>query len=155
MNTLKPGQPSKIWLAFAVSPFEMFIAVFFALYGLISFVISDLVTPPTVQGTVSFGLIIVWHIALALGGICAALGRMLEKERLELSGLAMIGFACGLYAGVLGVSAGWGSSAAVGLLISILGACIARMKVIRRSIQAQELAVHIVEELRHNGGPHQ
>lgn len=153
MNNPQPGQPSKVWLAFTVSPFEMFIAMYFALYGSISLIVSDIVTPPSVLTSLTLGLLIVWHVSLALGGACTAIGRMMEQERLELSGLAMIGFACGLYAGILAAGPGLSASAAIGLLVAILASCIARMRVIRRSIRAQELAVHIVEELRHNGGP--
>jgi hypothetical protein len=151
MTQRKPGQPNKLWLAFVEDGFEMVIALIFGLFGLFSFLYSDILTPPSVDATMDYRLIIIWHLSSA-GGLAAAAGRVLLWERLELSGLASLAFSCLFYLSVVIVVAGTASFGLAILLVGVAAGCLIRMWVLRKSLKAQEMAHHIVEELRHNGG---
>lgn len=151
MTHKQPGQPNKLWLAFAQDSFEMPIVLAFGIYGLFSFIFSDFATPPSVAGVATTALIMVWHVTMA-GGIAAAIGRVFEWERLELSGLVSLGFSCAFY---LVVAIGILGSASLGLsvlLLAVLLGCIARGHIIRKSLKAQDLAHNIVEIVRHSNG---
>lgn len=150
MTQRKPGQPSKLWLAFVEDGFEMAIALAFGIFGLISLVFSDIVTPPSVQEAQTLALILVWHFTMALG-LAAPLGRVLELERLEMSGLASLAFSCLFYLSAALFVAGIGGFGVSILLFAVTAGCIFRMYVIRKSMKGQKLAHHIAEELKHNG----
>jgi hypothetical protein len=151
MTQKQPGQPNKLWLAIAQDSFEMPIVLVFGLYGLFSFIFSDFATPPSVASAATTALVMVWHVTMA-GGIAAAIGRTFEWERLELSGLASLGFSCGFY---LVVAVGFIGSASLGLaalLFAVLSGCIARGYIIRKSLKAQDLAHNIADIVRHSNG---
>lgn len=152
MTSKQPGQPNRFWLAFTVSSFEMPISLAFGLYGLASFVFSDILTPPSVGSTYELWLIIIWHLLMALGGFGTAIGRLLEWERLEMSGLAALGLSCVYYvvaALVVNHEAAFGLTV---LLLALLWACITRMYVLRKSIKAQKFAHNLVETVIRNNG---
>lgn len=150
MTQRKPGQPSKIWLAFVEDGFEMVITLIFGLFGLFSLVFSDILTPPTIESSQDVVLVVIWHFTSAMG-LAAAAGRILEFERLEMSGLASLAFSCLFYLGVVTFVAGTASFGLATLLVGITVGCLIRMWVLRKSMKGQKLAVHIVDELRHNG----
>lgn len=151
MTNRTPGQPSKIWLAFAVSPFEMLVALYFGLFGVASVLLSDIISPASVDEAYPLLLIAVWHGLLAFGGLATFIGRMFEFERLELCGLAGIVVASGYYIAALLIIAGAVSTAAAGAYICIAVGAIFRMWVIRKSLQGQKMVGKIVVELRRNG----
>lgn len=151
MTTKQPGQPSKFWLAFTVSSFEMPISLAFGLYGIASLIFSDILTPPSVDQTYELYLIIIWHLLMGLGGFATFVGRLVEWERLEMSGLAAFGGSCAYYIVAAYFINGRAAFGLTVLLLSILWACGTRMWVLKKSIKAQELARNIVEHLRHNG----
>lgn len=150
MTQRKPGQPSKLWLAFVEDGFEMVIALIFGLFGLSSILFSDILTPPSVESTQEFTLIVIWHVTSALG-LAVVAGRVLEFERLELSGLASLAFSCLFYLGVAIFVAGTASFGLGILLVGITAGCLMRAYVIRKSLKGQKMASHIAEELKHNG----
>ena len=151
MTNRTPGQPSKVWLAFAVSPFEMLIALYFGLFGLASIILSDLISPASVTEAYPLMLIAVWHGLLAFGGLATFVGRMFEWERLELCGLAGIIVASGYYIAALLIIAGAVSTAAAGAYICIAIGALCRMWVIRKSLKGQKMVGKIVVEMRRNG----
>jgi hypothetical protein len=150
MTQRKPGQPSKLWLAFVEDGFEMVISLIFGLFGLFSLVFSDLLTPPSVDNTQPFTLIVIWHLTSALG-LAAAVGRVFEWERLELSGLASLAFSCMFYLGVAIFVVGSASFGLGILLVGVTFGCAFRMYVLKKSLKAQDIAHHVVEELKRNG----
>jgi hypothetical protein len=150
MTQRKPGRPNKIWLAFVEDGFEMVIALIFGLFGLFSLVFSDILTPPSVGSTQTVTLVVIWHITSAFA-LAIVVGRILEFERLELSGLASLTFACLFYLGIATFSLGSASFGLAILLFGVTAGCLIRMYVIRKSIKGQKLVVHIVEDLKRNG----
>ena len=150
MTQRKPGQPNKLWLAFVEDGFEMVIALAFGIFGLSSFIFTDLLTPPSVDASASLSLVIIWHLSMA-GGLAAAVGRVMLWERAEMSGLASLAFSCLFYLTVAIFVVGSASAGLALLLICVLVGCVIRMWVLRKSLKAQEMVHHIVEELRHNG----
>lgn len=150
MTTKQPGQPSKFWLAFTVSSFEMPIAFAFALYGGASLIFTDFLTPPSVDATYEYWLIVVWHVLMAVGGAATFVGRLLEWERTELVGLACFGLSCLYYMVAAAVVNGEAAFGLTVLLGSILWACITRMWVLRKSLKAQDIARGVVEAIRHS-----
>jgi hypothetical protein len=151
MTSKQPGQPSKFWLAFTVSSFEMPISFAFGLYGLACLIFSDILTPPSVDVSFQFWLIVVWHVLMFLGGLGTFVGRLFEWEHIELAGLAALGGSCVYYfvaAIAVNGSAAFGLSVLLG---SVLWACATRMYVLRKSLRARELARNIAEQMRRNG----
>lgn len=150
--TKQPGQPNRFWLAFTVSSFEMPIAIALGFYGLASLIFSDFITPPSVGETYTIWLIAIWHILMGLGGAATAIGRLVEWERLEMSGLASLGMSCVYYIGAALIVAHEAGLGITSLLVGILWACLTRMWVLKRSLKAQDIARGVVEAIRHNGG---
>jgi hypothetical protein len=151
MTSKQPGQPNRFWLAFTVSSFEMPIAMAFGLYGLASLVFSDFLTPPSVGLTYEFWLIVIWHLLLALGGWGSAIGRLLEWERLEMSGLAAFGLGCIYYMAAAYLINHEAAFGLVTLLTAITSACAIRMYVLRKSLKAQKFAHNLVDHVVRNG----
>ena len=150
MTNRQPGQPSKLWLAFAQDSFEMPMVLVFGLFGLASLLFADFLTPPSVAGVAVWTLILVWHITMALG-LMAAIGRVFELERLELGGLACLAFSCLFYLIAAAFTIGPASIGLTSLLLGVTIGCVGRGSVLRKSIKGQKMVQHVVEELRHNG----
>lgn len=150
MTSKQPGQPNKFWLAFTVSSFEMPIALALGFYGLASLIFSDFITPPSVDETYTVWLIAVWHILMGFGGLGTFIGRLLEWERLEMSGLAMLGLSCVYYIAAALIVAHEAGLGVTSILLGILWACGTRMWVLRKSLKAREIARNVVEMIRHN-----
>lgn len=150
MTTKQPGQPNRFWLAFTVSSFEMPIAFAFGLYGLFSLIFSDFLTPPSVEVTYQFWVVVIWHLMLGAGGTLTFVGRLFEWERTELVGLACFGLGCLYYLGAASLVLGNAAFGLIVLLLSLVWACVTRMWVLRRSLKAQEIARNVVEIVQHN-----
>lgn len=150
--TKQPGQPNRFWLAFTVSSFEMPIAIALGFYGLASLIFSDFITPPSVDETYTVWLVVIWHVLMGFGGVATALGRLLEWERLEMSGLAGLAMSCLWYMAAALIVAHEAGLGAFSILLGILWACATRMWVLKRSLKAQDIARGVVEAIRHNGG---
>lgn len=127
------------------APFEVPICFYLFVIGTWNLIAGLTGVPVSVQHTYPKWLTIAWAASIALGSGAALVGRYVQRFRLESSGLAFMLAACGIYIyTVLSVN-GLTAIFASGAYAAIATGCIIRMKVIRRSHKAQQVATEILK----------
>lgn len=146
-----PGEPNRIWAATIPAPFEVAVAVFFAIFGILSLALGGALVPGSLD-ILRWLVLINWQAASGLGGVLTALGRWNQADRVEQSGLALMLYAFVLYGIVLGITAGFTATAAVGLLASFAVGAGIRMWVLHQGLKAKKIAGTVQYDRDHSNG---
>lgn len=129
---------------FAETPFQLPVTIAYTLSGTVGLASGNGIVPHTIDRTLPFALVVVWTLYLALGGWLSVVGRLLQRERLEFSGLVLLGFGSGLYAVVLAVVGRWPSSiTAAAAMAGVAAGCGIRLLVLNVSRKARTVAAQI------------
>lgn len=144
------GKPNPIWVATAPAPFEVSLAVFFALYGVLSLIFGGAILPGSLE-IWSWLIQTNWQASVGLGGVLTAVGRWKEADKVEQSGLVALGWGCFSYAVVLSFMGGAGAIVAIGLLVAFTAGAGIRWWVLHKGQVAQKVATIIQSHIDHNG----
>ncbi len=124
----------------AEAPFETPIALWFGIIGWVGIVTGQGITPATLEDALPIWLVQAWTIGLALGGMLTVIGKLRQRDRLESSGLALLGYGTTLYAGVLVAAAGLAGLTAAAAMFAITFGCLIRLRVLTLSHRARGVA---------------
>ncbi|MCW2543123.1 MAG: hypothetical protein JWM40_675 [Frankiales bacterium] len=124
----------------AEAPFETPIAIWFGCIGWIGLISGRGITPASLQDTLPIWLVQAWTVGIALGGTLTALGKLRQRDRLESSGLVLLGYGVTLYGATLAVAAGLNGATAAAAMFAIAAGCAIRLRVLTLSHRARSVA---------------
>lgn len=146
IRSAKP-YPSRIWQTCAESPFEIPVALYLGIIGFIGLASGNGITPKTIDAALPIWLVLAWTVGLAVGGVATVIGKIMQRGRIESSGLILLAYGASLYALVLGFAADWPTAAtAVAAMMAIAIGCLIRLRVLALSRRALTVADSISQE---------
>lgn len=127
----------------AEAPFETPIAIWFGVIGWIGIATGQGITPATLEDALPIWLVQAWTVGIALGGTLTAFGKLRQRDRIESSGLVLLGYGVTLYGGVLVKVAGEAGITAAAAMFAIAAGCAIRLRVLALSHRARAVACTI------------
>lgn len=124
----------------AEAPFETPIALWFGVIGWVGIVTGQGITPATLEDTLPIWLVQAWTAGLAFGGTLTTMGKLRQRDRIEASGLVLLGYGATLYAVVLLVAAGIPGVTAAAAMFAVACGCGLRLRVLALSHRARSVA---------------
>lgn len=99
------------------------------------------VAPPAMTHALPAWLVLMWTLALALGGLLSVVGVLFEQTRVESAGLVLLIYGAGMYGLVLSVALWPHSTGFILVSAAICGMCAIRLRVLALARHAQKVAV--------------
>jgi len=137
--------PSAMWKALAVGPFEVPIALYLGIVGVLALLSGGGLRPATIETALPWWLVMTWTSCIAAGGLLTALGRVIEHSRLESGGLVLLGYGCSFYSATLLVVSFPQATVSAAAFLAIAVGCTLRLAVLSHSRKASLIAEQIVE----------
>jgi hypothetical protein len=134
------------------APFEVPIALLLAVVGWVGVASGQGITPPSLEAALSIWLVQTWTLLLGLGGTLTACGKATGRERVEASGLVMLGWGLTLYGGTLLLTGGVGGVTAAGLCLAFAAGVGRRLVTIRHDMKVRRQALEMVRLHTARGG---
>lgn len=131
----------------AEAPFETPIAIWFGFIGWIGVLSGRGITPASLEDALPIWLVQAWTIGLALGGTLTAAGKLRQRDRVESSGLVLLGYGATLYGATLIVAAGLNGVTAAAAMFAIAAGCAIRLRVLALSHRARSVAGTIAHHI--------
>lgn len=122
------------------------VAAYLALVGW-GGVVSGGITPDSLHVLPAW-LVEMWTFAVAIGGTGSVIGALMQRTRIESTGLGLLAYGSVLY-GLVGAVVLWpGSATVIALSAAVASMCLIRMRVLSLARHAQEVATARLGEHR-------
>jgi len=125
------------------------VATYLGVVALLSLA-SGGVAPPAMTHALPAWLVLMWTVALAVGGLLSTVGVLSERTRVESAGLVLLTYGAGLYGLVLAVALWPHSLATILVAVTICAMCGIRLRVLALARHAQVMATQ--EQRNGDGG---
>lgn len=136
--------PSRLWRALAVGPFEVPLAIYLGVVGVVALVSGNGLKPATIEEALPYWLVMVWTFCIGFGGLSTATGKILEHSRLESVGLVLLGYGSTFYAATLLLVAFPVSTVSAAAFLAIAAGAGLRLRVLSQARRAAVVADMIV-----------
>lgn len=136
--------PSRLWRALAVGPFEVPLALYLGVVGVLALISGSGLKPATIEEALPYWLVMIWTFCIGFGGLATAAGKIVEHGRLESVGLVLLGYGSTFYAVTLLLVALPVSAVSAAAFLAIAAGSGLRLRVLAQARQATTVADMIV-----------